>query len=435
MLPKPIALVLAVALALSAPAAEPRADGFEVTSFSRGLVEPIAIEFSDERTLFAAERGGTVRVIEDGVLSPTLFATEEVFVANENGLLGLALATDFATSGRLFLFITVSTGEQQIVRYTAARSDDPNRPGWVGVDRTIIRENLPTRGEFHSGGGLKIGPDGKLYFSIGDNLIAENGQDMQTLAGKIARVNLDGSTPRDNPFTTATGAPSAIYASGFRNVFRFCFAPDGRLFALDVGSDGDGRREEINLVRAGQNYGWPQVEGSQGLFRDERFSDPIYDYHDGGAAPVGAVYYSGEQFPPQYRGDLFHLEYVLNRLYHVELDGDRVLSHEVFVQGESGPIDLAQGPDGALYYCELHSGEIKRVAYRVEVVAGEQVGDVDADSAPETPPAMGCGFGGLLGVAAALTGLLSGKAPGFAGSRRLSKKDETGPRPISSRSK
>lgn len=406
-----------IVIAIAAPlrAAESLVEGFEVETYAGGLVEPVAMEFATPEMLFVAERGGTVRVLENGVLSPTIFATEEVFVPNENGLLGLALSPTFAEDGHIFVFATKSPGEQQILRYTAMLSDDPNHPGWIGAERTIIRQNLPTRGEFHSGGGLKVGPDGKLYFSIGDNLIQENGQNMQTLAGKISRINLDGSTPSDNPFTTATGAPSSIYALGFRNVFRFCFAPDGRIFALDVGSDGDGRREEINIVRAGLNYGWPEVEGQQGLFRDDRFTDPIYDYHDGGAAPVGAVYYTGDQFPEEYVGDLFHLEYVLNRLYHVNMSGDRALSHDVFVQGESGPIDLTQGPDGALYYCELHSGQIKRVSYRQAAVAGEMVDvaaspDESGESDAPISPNAGCGFGAIFGMMGVLIGLSSRKA-------------------------
>lgn len=381
------------ALALCPPAAADSAAesaGFVISTYATGLSEPVAMEFAPDGRLFVAELGGTIRTIHDGTVSWMPFAHVEVFHENENGLLGLALDPDFASNGYVYVFATISRSEQQIIRFTDA--------GGLGVERTVIRDRLPTRGEFHSGGGLKVGPDRKLYFSIGDNLVADNAQDLSTLAGKVCRINLDGSTPDDNPFVTPTGQPRAIFALGLRNPFRFCFAPDGRMFAMDVGSDGEGRREEINLIVAGGNYGWPLLEGRQPEPADPAFIDPIHDYHEGGAAPVGAVYYTGQQFPAEYVGNLFHLEYVLNRLYRAVLEGDRVVRHEVFYEGEGGPVDLTQGPDGALYYSELQSGRIRRISYPSNdrglppsdagVVAGDSTGGVEL-----SPAAGACGIG------------------------------------------
>lgn len=436
------ALALSSALAFAASARLARAQdlpaGFEVTTFVEGLDQPVAMDFAPDGRLFVAERDGRVRIVQDGILRPDVFAEQPVFVDNENGLLGLALDPQFDSNGHVYVFATISTSEAQIIRFTESRdpipatftdsqsgpsehaddayaADQPpadaspwtlGQPG-AAVQRRVIRDHLPTRGTYHSGGGLKVGPDGKLYFSIGDNLIEDNGQDMTSLAGKICRINLDGSTPTDNPFVTPTGTPRAIWALGFRNVFRFCFAPDGRIFAMDVGSDGNGRREEINLVRPGANYGWPRVEGRQGLFPNPRFTDPIYDYHDGGAAPVGAVYYTGQNFPPDYSGSLFYLEYVLNRVYRVSLAGDRAVGHELFYQAAGGVVDMLQGPDGCLYYSELLTGRIRRIAY---VDKTDEPLDDHPDSAPggddaldrDHSPATGlCGFG--LGTFLALT--------------------------------
>lgn len=419
-----VASALAALCAGSTPALaadEVLADGFAIETYADGLDEPIALEFAPDGRLFVAQRGGIVRVVLAGdaagaeatgdgpaavarlkpgarraALADTEFARVEVITQNENGLLGLALDPDFAANGYVYAFATISTEEQQIIRFT-------DRDG-VGAEPTIIRDHLPTRGEFHSGGGLKFGPDGKLYFAIGDNLVQDNAQDMNTLAGKISRINPDGSMPSDNPFKTPTGSPRAIFALGFRNPFRICFAPDGRLFALDVGSDGDGRREEINLVRAGRNYGWPLIEGRQSLLPNPLFTDPIYDYHDGGAAPTGAVYYSGQRFPTEYRGNLFHLEFVLNRLYRTVLDGDEVVSHDVFVQGDGGPVDLALGPDGALYYCEIYTGRIKRVDYtRILEPVVQGATDEDASFSDVATPRYPCGLGALLAAPLAAT--------------------------------
>jgi glucose/arabinose dehydrogenase len=392
---------LAIAAAGVPPArAEVREPGFSVATLAEGLEEPTALEFAPDGRLFAIERAGRVRLIVDGVLQGAPVAAVEVVTENENGLLGLALSPDFARDHYLYVFATVSIHEQQIIRFTEVNG--------VGVDPVVIRDHLPTRGEFHSGGGLKFGPDGKLYFGIGDNLVPQNAQDFGTLAGKISRINPDGSVPPDNPFRTPTGTPRSIYALGFRNPFRFCFAPDGRLFVLDVGSDGDGRREEVNLVRAGDNCGWPLVEGRQPPGGDAQFVDPILDYHDGGAAPVGAVYYTGENFPDEYRGNLFHLEYVLNRLYRTVLDGDAVVRHTVFWEGDGGPVDLTQGPDGALYFCELHTGRVRRLAHEggpSVVVAAAGTDNDPADSSP-VPAFSLCGAGAANWLCAVAIGLL-----------------------------
>lgn len=395
---------LAAALSSRAPAraAEPRDVGFEVTTYATGLDQPTAMEFAPDGRLFVAERNGRIRIVTAGVGSAEVFASLEVFTDNENGLLGLALDPDFAANGRVYVFATPTTTESKIVAFVEARAGASRggaATGGTAVDTYIVKDRLPTRGAFHSGGGLKVGPDRKLYFGIGDTFLPDTAQDLTSLAGKISRINLDGTIPDDNPFITPTGAYRATFALGFRNPFRFTFAPDGRLFVLDVGSDGDGRREEINLVRAGDNCGWPLVEGRQaGPFPDPRFRDPMYDYHEGGAAPVGAVYYTGASFPARYRDDLFYLEYVLNRLYRLDLDGDRVIGHSLFVQAEGGPVDLALGPDGALYYCEVDRGNIQRVAYRASSndAPSDAPTDAPAGVEPIRPLFLGlCGVGGL----------------------------------------
>ncbi len=397
--------VAGCAAALLTPAVQAQPEfppGFRLQTVATGFSAPTALAFDPDGRLYVTEQRGAIRVIEPGGAVRD-FAQIDVYSENENGLLGLALDPAFATNGYVYVFATVSRSESQILRFTA-------RDG-VGEERAVIRDFLPTRGGFHSGGGLQFGPDGMLYFAIGDNEIPENGQDLATLAGKISRIRPDGDSPDDNPFVTPTGTPRATFALGFRNPFRFCFAPDGRLFALDVGSNGDERREEINLVRAGGNYGWPVAEGKSSADVGDGFVDPIFSYHEGGAAPVGAVYYSGSQFPEAYSGSLFHLEFVLSRLYRLTLDGDQAVAHETFAQLEGGPLDLVQGPDGALYYCEYYGGRIQKIDYAAASADGAAPADEgEAAPASETdafePAAEGlCGF--AAGPALFLAGLVT----------------------------
>ncbi len=229
-----------------------------------------------------------------------------------------------------------------------------------------------------------MGPDGKLYFSIGDNGQPELSQQMQTFAGKVCRINLDGSTPTDNPFITPTGTPRAIFVLGFRNPFRFCFAPDGRLFVMDVGSDGDERREEINLVTRGSNGGWPLVEGLGTAEVDEPLLQPLFSYRDGGAAITGCVFNSEVRFPDVTDDGLFHLDYVSNKLFFLSLTNPEAPQHREFMQADGGVIDLAAGPNGGLLYTELFTGSVKWLRSTAVVPTD----DTDAPSTPDDTPGM-----------------------------------------------
>jgi glucose/arabinose dehydrogenase len=191
----------------------------------------------------------------------------------------MTLDPNFSENHYVYVFATTSIDEQRIVRLTEVDG--------VGTDLTVIRDNLPTTGQVHNGGSLRFGPDGFLYFGIGDTGTPELSRQMHTYAGKICRIAADGSTPDDNPFATPTGTPRAVYALGFRNPFRACFAPDGRLFVMDVGSNGDARREEINLITAGANYGWPDVEGIGDPADFPEYTNPVLAYHDEGSSIAG----------------------------------------------------------------------------------------------------------------------------------------------------
>lgn len=377
-----LAILTPCLLAATARADDVKAPGFEVVTIATGLEEPTALAFAPDGRLFVGERGGTVRIIQDGRPADPPFVRIEAYAESENGLLGVALDPDFENNHFVYIFATVSFREQRIFRFTELNG--------VGVDEVLIREFLPTSGVFHSGGCIRFGPDGMLYFAIGDIQNPPLSQDMNSLAGKICRVNPDdGSPAAGNPFTTVTGSPRSVYALGFRNPFRFCFAPDGRMFVMDVGSNNEARREEMNVVYSGDNCGWPDVEGIPESIEFPQYNYPIVAYHDKGTSPVGVVYYSGEQFPAEYRGNVFHLDYVRSRLFRVVLSGDRALSHDLFMQGDGGTLDLVQGPDGSLVYCEFDTGDVKAVRY----TAASGIEPTTSDDPPPSAPSSFCGAG------------------------------------------
>ncbi len=401
------------AMALTGDAAAAATGAFEALEVARGFDAPTSVAPTPDGGLFVAEQGGAIwRVAADGTRGDEPVVTLEVYAEFESGLLGLTADPNFSDNGLLYAFASVSDDEQHMIRIDTTLSP----PAVV-----VLRDSLPGSNGVHVGGGIAFGPDGRLYVTIGDTGHPEFAQQVTSLAGKLCRFDRNGDVPDDNPFTTPTGAPRAYIALGFRNPYRFCFAPDGRMFVMDVGSSGDARREEINLIRPGDNAGWPDVEGAAPADRIGEFTDPIYSYVDEGAAITGCVYYSGDQFPPGYAGDLFHVEFVLNKLYRLTLDGDVSVAHEQVLDLEGGPVDLQQEAAGTLVYCEFFGGRVMRVRSTIAAETDQpnhaDVGDADDlprpsddDAAPEiedvaaAPPApssvcLGVGFAMLLSCA------------------------------------
>jgi glucose/arabinose dehydrogenase len=253
--------------------------GFSEESVVVGLKQVTAMAWAPDGSnrLFVLEKGGRVVLVQDGVASPTPFATvAPVYVKSECGLLGIAFDPEFEANHFVYLFVSVSATEQQIIRYLA--------DGDVGVQKTTVVAGLPTRGLNHDGGALGFGPDGKLYWAIGDNAGERSGvdADLTSLAAKVGRANPDGSVPGDNPFVDGDGPNNDyIWARGFRNPFTLKFQPTtGRLWLNVVG----GAVEQVFIPVAGDHGGWDDYEGNQPV----GFLTPIISYWTN-KAPAFAV--------------------------------------------------------------------------------------------------------------------------------------------------
>ena len=217
--------------------------------------------------LFVIDKGGTVHIVRWGS-PPTemTFATiSPIYTGSECGLIGLTFDPNFQVNHYVYFFVTVSASEQQIIRYTAV--------GDVATDKTVIVSGLPTIGANHDGGSIGFGPDGKLYWGIGDNGNSSGvNADLASLAAKIGRANADGTIPNDNPFFDGPGSNNDyVWARGMRNPFTLTFQPTtGALWMNVVGTS----YEQVFVVRKGDHAGYNAYENNQ----PSGFITPIIKY-------------------------------------------------------------------------------------------------------------------------------------------------------------
>lgn len=219
--------------------------GVEITA--QGLQAPRAIDISMDGRIFITEKHGSIRVVENGTLLAEPVGDIKVENIGDGGLLGLTLHPNFTQNHMFYVYYTYSNNTGLFNRVLMLQESN-NRI----IDSKTIVDGIPG-GEYRDGGRIKFGPDGKLYVSTGDASIPELSQDLNSLAGKILRVNEDGTIPHDNPFSN-----SSVYAYGFRNAQGLAWdIESGELYASDQGAAGN---DEINLVLPGKNYGWPNEE-------------------------------------------------------------------------------------------------------------------------------------------------------------------------------
>ena len=235
-----------------------------VETVAGGLTVPWDLAFVDARTILVTERGGRVRLVRNGRLQDRPVGRVSVSSAGEGGLLGIALHPQFASQRFAYVYYTAS-GENRVSRFP------------VGTDLTfgdedVILDDIPSA-PFHDGGRIAFGPDGKLYVTTGDAGEPSNAADRGSLAGKILRVEPDGSIPADNPFR---GSP--VYSYGHRNPQGIAWDAQGRLFESEHGPTSELNlccNDEINLIRKGGFYGWPFRTGRRSGFSGTPPDDPI----------------------------------------------------------------------------------------------------------------------------------------------------------------
>ncbi|HYS25809.1 MAG TPA: PQQ-dependent sugar dehydrogenase [Vicinamibacterales bacterium] len=310
---------------------------FRVEVVAKGLEIPWSLVFMPDGRLLVPERHGRVRVIDTARGTAEIALTiDDVFTDGEAGLLGLALDPAFTSNRLVFLYYTARTSgggaANRVVRYRESG-------GRLG-EAVVLLDDIPAN-TIHDGGRLRFGPDGLLYITTGDAANEELAQDIASYAGKILRLNADGTTPRGNPF----GSP--VYSYGHRNPQGLDWHPaTGDLWAAEHGATGN---DEINVVDGGANYGWPRIQGNQTL---PAMRAPI-TFYSPAVAPSGASFYRGQRFP-QFANNLFVATLRGTLLLRLRIDPSarRLIGQERLLEGQFGRIrDVVTGPDGYVYFC------------------------------------------------------------------------------------
>lgn len=330
----PIA-VLVAALFATAPPAFALPPGFGVEEMVGGLEQPVAFAFAPDGRVFVAERArGTVRVIENGVLLEAPALELSVSSSGERGLLGLTLDPDFEENQFLYVLYSRSPSLQRISRFTIR--------GSRAVEETVIKDGIPAA-VVRNGGTLAFGPDGKLYFTVGDTGDPLQARRVGSVPGKLHRINPDGSIPEDNPWEG-----KSAFCLGCRNSFDFAFMPGQVPVVIYATENGPTENDEINRILAGKDYGWPEVtgptpDGVTGLESPTVYWTPT-------TAPVGIALYRGQNFPPNCHDNLFFAEYNTGRIMRFS-PANPEAGRSVFLEGSFGPLfDVVVAPDGTLWF-------------------------------------------------------------------------------------
>jgi len=339
-----IALLIALCFACSQPPAPQTGIRFKIEKVVGGLEVPWSIVWAPDGRMIVTERPGRVRVVENGTLKPQpLFVVPDVEKSGESGLMSVALHPQFSTNRFIYLSYAYTSSREVRVRVVRFREATEGL-----VDRKVIIENIPAA-QFHAGCRIRFGPDGKLYVTTGDATRREIAQKLDSLGGKTLRLNDDGTVPQDNPFVGQPNARPEIWTLGHRNAQGMDWQPESNLmFQTEHGPsrfDGPEGGDEVNIVEKGKNYGWPIINHTETRQGPE---SPLLEYTPA-CAPASGMFYRGSVFH-KFKGNFFFGCLRGEMLIRVALDGRRVLGQEGVVKDYGRIRDVAEGPDGFLYF-------------------------------------------------------------------------------------
>lgn len=296
------------------------------TSVATNLVIPWSLDFLPDGSIIFTERSGRIRIVDvdNGVLQEPLMTIDEVVHRGESGLLGITLHPDHSNNHWVYVYYTYQNDDElanKVVRFKKDKHDLGNR--------TTIIDGIPG-GFIHNGGRIKFGPDGYLYITTGDSANSKLAQKKGSLAGKILRLEDDGTVPEDNPFP---GSP--VYSLGHRNPQGLAWDDRNRLWSTEHGSSAT---DELNLIKPSNNYGWPEIRGDETATGLET---PVIHSGSETWAPSGAVYLNGSIYYAGLRSQ---------SLYEAEIGNNKSIELKRHLERNFGRLrGVVVGPDNFLY--------------------------------------------------------------------------------------
>lgn len=352
------ALVLVTFFADSPPGFAQNPD-IEPRLIADNLVHPWALEFLPGGDYLVSERGGDLlRVSPDGSRDKIYGLPENIYTHGQGGLLDLALEPGFKPGGWLY-FSYAGTGENGRANTEVARAKLDLRENILKDLEVIFRARPKVRGNNHFGSRLLFA-GGYLYITLGERFgYREEAQDISNHLGTVVRIYPDGKIPGDNPFAHTKGAAQEIFTYGNRNIQGIARHPQSdEIWVAEHGPKGG---DEINILEAGANYGWPEVsygDRYSGInisdgHSMEDVTNPLLHWTPS-IAPSGMAFYTGDKYPG-WENDLFVGALVKRHLRRVDLQGTNVAGQEKLLENLRRRIrDVAQGPDGYLYILTDH---------------------------------------------------------------------------------
>ena len=347
----------------------------KVETYAKGLANPWAFQFLPDGRMIVTEVRGTMRfVAKNGGVSAPLKGVPAVMSSGQGGLLDIALAPDFAASGRIYFTYSEPRGNVRsgtavaraklVTDGAASRLDDV---------RVIFRQKPDYGDSYHFGSRISFARDGSLFVTLGERNTGRDGakrvrelaQDASNHLGKIVRLTVDGAAHPATPKLPGWAAEN--WSIGHRNPQSAAIHPvTGKLWTVEHGPRGG---DEINIPEAGKNYGWPVITygrdytGTKVGVGSEKagLEQPVY-YWDPSIAPSGMAFYTGDLFSG-WKGSLLVGALAGSHLARLVLDGEKVVAEERLLASEGERIrDVRQGPDGAIYVAtDNHRGRILRV--------------------------------------------------------------------------
>lgn len=373
--------ILAAALALASLSSPATAQGLTAERIAVGLNHPgmLLQAPGDNDRLFILERRRGIRILKNGVLNPGLFLDLTPELGSNEAITSFAFHPDYQNNGRIFVSYMDVNFMSHMTEYLVTSDPDLADPSTRIQLLGPYQQLLPS----HNWDYLSFGPDGMLYFGLGDDGQGPNGQDLGSINGKILRMDVDLPAPyvpaTGNPFVGQAGANPLIWIYGLRQPWRFDFDPlNGDLYIGEVGA---GAEEEIDIVpfasAAATNFGWRCIEGNTctgyagcASCSDPGYTSPVYTIpHTGGVcAVIGGMVYRGSAIP-SLQGTYWYSEFCTSKIYSFVWDGTQVTQHidrtAELVPSIGGPVDFvasfSRDHAGELYICSNTGGEVYKI--------------------------------------------------------------------------